>query len=143
MRQDDGVVESAICGALRAMRCSMHTYARPRQQGSQTIHIWNFHSTPSSGCTPRPSAILLSPRMLRLNIQLVCAQRKRSLRFSAYPTVCFGCLVSETNPVLRSSFTLMLTVKDSKKSTISIIRGINADSPFSIHGFLLSLKVAA
>ena len=40
--KDDGVVESPICGALRAMRCSMHEYARPRQQGSQIIHIWNF-----------------------------------------------------------------------------------------------------
>jgi hypothetical protein len=45
--------------------------------------------TPSSSYTPRPSAILLSPRILRLNIQLVCAQRKRSLQFAGYFTMCY------------------------------------------------------
>jgi hypothetical protein len=86
---DDGVIESPTCGTLRALRCSMHAYARPRQQGSQIIHIWNFRSTPSSSCTPRPSATLLSPGILRLNLQLACAQRMRSLRFAAYPVVCY------------------------------------------------------
>jgi hypothetical protein len=77
--KDDGVIESPICGVLQALRCSMHAYARPRQQSSQIIRIWNFRSTPSSGYTPRPSAIMLSPRILHLNIQLACAQRRAQL----------------------------------------------------------------
>jgi hypothetical protein len=48
---DDGVVKSPICGVLQALRCSMYAYTRPRQQGSQTIRIWNFRPTPSSSHT--------------------------------------------------------------------------------------------
>jgi hypothetical protein len=77
--KDDGVIESPICGVLQALRCSMHAYARPRQQSSQIIRIWNFRSTPSSGYTPRPSTILLSPRILHLSIQLACTQRLAQL----------------------------------------------------------------
>jgi hypothetical protein len=44
----DGVIESHICGVLQALRCSMYAYTRPRQQGSQTIPIWNFRSMPLS-----------------------------------------------------------------------------------------------
>jgi hypothetical protein len=132
---------------MRVLPClapsGVHSVQPLASKTRQPISYSSFHSTPSASYTPRPSAILLSPRMLRLNIQLACAQRKRSLRFIAYPMVCLCCLVSVANPVPCSRLTLMLTVKDSKKSTRSIIRWINACSPISTHSFLLSLKRVA
>ena len=138
-------MESAY--ARSAMPCAVRrTYSTAFGQHDMPAHrIFIFPPTPSSGYTPRPSAILLSPRILRLNYQLACAQRQAQLTVcSASDGTLLAVVVSVANPVPCTRFTLMLTVKDSKKSTRSIIRGIDADLSVLIqHNFVLSLRVAA